>query len=133
MGDEGYKSIAVTASTKTILFIRFQEGQYTIGHWVLVRADLENGKIYYYDSFRQLDHVATPRVISTCDGVKDLLKKAREFRGLGVIEFDPEVELCYVSSRSKKSLMVALVSRTYRVILFRGLMIPASSLPVDGK
>ena len=79
-----------------------------------MRADFEDENIYYHDSFRQPDHVATPRVITTCDEVKELLKKAREFRGLSVIEFNAEVKRSYVSLTSKRSLMNALVSKHFR-------------------
>ena len=116
--DEGYKSVAITANTKTVLVIRFQEGRFTIGHWVLVRVDLEDETIYYHDSLRQPDHVATPQVTSTCDEVKELLKKSREFRRLSVIEFNPEVKRCCVSMRSIKSLVAAFVSGMYLLYCF---------------
>ena len=100
LSDEGYKSIAVTANTKTILFVRFQEGRFKIGYWVLVRADLRAQTFYYYDSIRQPPDIAETWTNSTCDEVKELLNKARHFRGLDVIEFNPEVKHLYVSFKN---------------------------------
>ena len=97
-----------------------------------MRADLEDGTIHHHDSFRWPDHITKPRVINTCDEVKELLKKSREFQSLRVIEFSPEVKRRYVSLKSQKSLMVAshvlhvptyIVSRLYS----------SSKLPSSGR
>ena len=84
LSNEGYKSIPMTAKTKIVIFIRFQQARFDIGHWVVVRVDLISKTLHYIDSVSKL--LNGDWCGKTCKEVKNLLEKALEHKSLGAIE-----------------------------------------------